>query len=102
MGGDDAVRPEYPVSPPADWASEPGAARVLAAHREAIALRRDNPWLTRATVTVELLENTRITYVVRGENEGEALRVAADLGADPSADVASDVAIAPRVAVSAA
>ncbi len=102
VGGDDAVRPAYPVKPPADWATvedvttpdltAPHAARVLAAHREAIALRRKNPWLTRSTITVERLENTRMTYVVRGENEGEALRVDADLGADAGA--------APHVTVS--
>ena len=89
MGGDDAVRPEYPVTPPPRWASEPDPARVLAAHREAIALRRENPWLTRASVSVELLENTRITYVVRGGNEGEALRVDADLTAAPHVTVSA-------------
>ncbi|NTV40583.1 MAG: alpha-amylase, partial [Demequinaceae bacterium] len=57
------------------------------AHREAIALRRENPWLTTATVAVELLENMRITYVVSGANEGEALRVDADLAAAPHVTV---------------
>jgi len=102
MGGDDAVRAEYPVAPPADWASDIDAARVLAAHREAIALRRENPWLTRAHVLVEALENTRMTYVVRGENEGEALRVDANVGTDPGTDPGTDTATAPRVTVSTA
>lgn len=97
IGGDDAVRPEYPAVPPVDWATAsdvkaPDAARVLAAHREAIVLRRDNPWLTRATITVERLENTHITYVVCGPNEGEELRVDANLSADAGA--------APHVTVS--
>jgi len=89
LGGDDAVRPEYPPTLPMGWASDADAARVLAAHREAIELRRKNPWLTRARVTVELLENTRITYVVSGENEGESLRVDADLAAAPHVTVAT-------------
>lgn len=87
IGGDDAVRPEYPDTPPASWANGADASRVLEAHREALALRRENPWLTSATVTVELLENTRITYVVSGANEGEALRVDADLAALPHVTV---------------
>jgi cyclomaltodextrinase / maltogenic alpha-amylase / neopullulanase len=87
IGGDDAVRPEYPPTPPPGWATDADAARVLAAHREALELRRENPWLTRATVTVELLENTRITYVVSGANDGESLRVDADLAASPRVTV---------------
>ncbi len=88
VGGDDAVRPEYPPTPPPGWASDADAARVLAAHREAIDLRRNNPWLTRSSVTVELLENTRITYVVSGANDGESLRVDADLSGAPRVTVA--------------
>ena len=88
IGGDDAVRPEYPPTPPPGWASDADAARVLAAHREAIELRHMNPWLTRSSITVELLENTRITYVVSGANEGEALRVDADIAATPRVFVA--------------
>ncbi|PKQ18155.1 MAG: alpha-amylase [Actinobacteria bacterium HGW-Actinobacteria-8] len=82
-GGDDAVRPEYPAAPPSGWASDADAARVQAAHREAIALRRSHPWLVRAHVEVEQLENERITYVARGTLEGEALRVDVDLTAAP-------------------
>ena len=61
---------------------------MLAAHREAIELRRKNPWLTRSNVTVERLDNTRITYVVSGTNEGESLRVDADLAGAPRVTVA--------------
>jgi glycosidase len=88
IGGDDAVRPEYPPTPPRGWASDADATRVLAAHRGAIELRRNNPWLTRATISVELLENTRITYVVSGKNDGESLRVDADLAATTRVTVA--------------
>ncbi len=88
-GGDDAVRPEYPASPPQGWASDEDAAQVLAAHREAIALRRSHPWLARASVEVEQLENERMTYVVRGALEGEALRVDVDLAAAPHVSVAA-------------
>ena len=88
-GGDDAVRPEYPASPPAGWATGVDEARVLAAHREAIALRRAHPWLVSGRVTVERLENERMTYVVRGAGEGEALRVDVDLTAAPLVTVAA-------------
>jgi glycosidase len=88
-GGDDAVRPEYPTAPPADWARDANAARLLAAHRDAIALRRSHPWLVRGRVTVEVLENERMTYVVRGALEGEALRVDVDLATAPHVAVAA-------------
>ena len=88
-GGDDAVRPEYPPAPPAQWATEADAARVLAAHGQAIALRRAHPWLVRGRVEVEQLENERMTYVVRGALEGEALRVDVDLAAAPHVTVAA-------------
>jgi len=88
-GGDDAVRPEYPAAPPAEWARDEDAARVLAAHRDAIALRRSHPWLVRGRVEVEQLENERMTYVVRGAHEGEALRVDVDLAAAPHVTVAA-------------
>lgn len=88
IGGDDAVRPEYPAAPLQRWAADADATRVLEAHREAIALRRENPWITTATVTVERLENTRITYVARGPNDGEAMRVDADLATAPHVTVA--------------
>jgi len=87
VGGDDAVRPEYPPAPPSDWASQPDAARVLAAHREAIALRRAHPWITRGILDVELLENERMTYVVRGTGDNEAIRVRVDLTAAPHVTV---------------
>ena len=88
-GGDDAVRPEYPPTPPAGWAQTVDAARVLHAHREAIALRKAHPWLVRGTVTVEKLENERMTYVVRGALTSEALRVDVDLAAAPHVTVAA-------------
>ncbi|UPU89691.1 alpha-amylase family glycosyl hydrolase [Demequina sp. TMPB413] len=91
-GGDDAVRPEYPPPPPSTWPPDEAAAEVLDAHREAIALRRARPWLATATVTVEHLENERLTYVVSGDRAGEALRVEVDLTESPSVSVTPAVA----------
>ncbi|MCH1883285.1 alpha-amylase family glycosyl hydrolase [Agrococcus sp. ARC_14] len=47
-GGDDAIRPEFPADPPAPDTLDPSARHVLDVHRELLALRRRNPWLTRA------------------------------------------------------
>lgn len=88
-GGDDAVRPEYPATPPAGWPEGADGTRVLAAHREAIALRRSHPWLVRGRVDVDQLENERMTYVVRGARDGQALRVDVDLTAAPHVSVAA-------------
>lgn len=54
VGGDDAVRPEFPARP-ADV--EPDA-RILQAHRALIALRRRKPWLWRAHTDIIQVSNT--------------------------------------------
>jgi glycosidase len=66
LGGDDAVRPEFPDAPPAaaDASTLPGtaddAAAILAAHGELVAVRRRHPWLHRAHTDVVQVENTAI------------------------------------------
>ena len=102
IGGDDAVRPEFPDAP---WDSvadaeaagtlPEGAARMFDAHRALIALRQERPWLVTATVEVTELANERMTYRARGVDGGvaepaDAIEVIIDLTGTPSASV-SDV-----------
>ncbi|MFS0866368.1 alpha-amylase family glycosyl hydrolase [Microbacterium sp. 179-B 1A2 NHS] len=66
LGGDDAVRPEFPVAAPsaAQASTLPGAAgdadAILAIHRELVAVRRRHPWLHRAHTDVIQVENTAV------------------------------------------
>lgn len=84
LGGDDAVRPEFPASP-ADAESD---ARILEAHRALIALRRRKPWLWRAHTDVVELANTAI--VLRTATADDAVVVALNIGDEsvtlPAAD----------------
>lgn len=59
FGGDDAVRPEFPLSP-ADLA--PYGQEMHELHRELIALRRMRPWLVDARTEIKWLTNTAIVY----------------------------------------
>jgi cyclomaltodextrinase len=70
VGGDDAVRPEFPDLP-SDLS--PLGRPVLDLHRRLIALRRRHPWLHRARTTVELVTNDHVVLVSR--SEGNALTV---------------------------
>ena len=53
VGGDDAVRPAWPL---------PDDAAVLQLHQELIALRRKHSWLHRATTTTVVLTNQQLVY----------------------------------------
>ncbi|MEV7757302.1 alpha-amylase family glycosyl hydrolase [Microbacterium sp. NPDC089180] len=77
LGGDDAVRPEFPASPDA----VDGDARVLEAHRALIALRRRKPWLWRAHTDVVELANTSI--VLRTATADDAVVVTLNIGDEP-------------------
>lgn len=55
IGGDDAVRPEFPPSPD-DLV--PWGAPVFRLHQDLIGLRRRHPWLHRASTTARELTNT--------------------------------------------
>lgn len=66
VGGDDAIRPEFPASPQDLWDS---GWPVYRRHQELIGLRRRHPWLVRARSKTLLLENTRMVFEIsHGEN----------------------------------
>jgi cyclomaltodextrinase len=85
VGGDDAVRPEFPrwsgddvVSLVAD--ADPA---VLALHRELIGVRRRHPWLHRARTRAVSVTNESLVLEVRGSAPDEVLVVALNLGEEP-------------------
>jgi cyclomaltodextrinase len=55
LGGDDAVRPEFPVDP---TGLAPWGAATFRLHQDLIGLRRRNPWLHNARTTAKQLTNT--------------------------------------------
>jgi cyclomaltodextrinase / maltogenic alpha-amylase / neopullulanase len=55
VGGDDAVRPEFPPEPAG---LAPWGAGTFRLHQDLIGLRRRHPWLHRATTTTRELTNT--------------------------------------------
>lgn len=78
VGGDDAVRPEFP----ADAAGlDPAGADTRRVHQELIGLRRRHPWLHRARTTAPTLENTRA--VLESAWGDERLWLALNLDDDP-------------------
>ncbi|WZH38823.1 MAG: alpha-amylase family glycosyl hydrolase [Microbacterium enclense] len=74
LGGDDAVRPEFPASP-SDV--EPDQ-RILRAHQALIALRRRKPWLWRAHTDVIEVANTALA--LRTAVGDDAVVVALNVG----------------------
>ncbi|MFG6444336.1 alpha-amylase family glycosyl hydrolase [Microbacterium sp. P07] len=92
VGGDDAVRPEFPEEPPAGDASLPGAESdapgVFAAHRELIALRRRHAWLHSARSDVVHVENTALA--VRTATDFDALVTLLNLADEPASLPAAD------------
>lgn len=74
LGGDDAVRPEFPAVPP-----EP--VELTHAYEALVALRRRNPWLHRAHIDVVHLTNTAI--VLRTATAEHAVVTALNLADDP-------------------
>ncbi len=88
LGGDDAVRPEFPSRPPDSGELNPTAREILDVHRRLIALRRRHPWLVRARTDVVHLENEQL--VLRTATEAGAVVVALNLGGTPVALPAAD------------
>ena len=88
LGGDDAVRPEFPPHPPAPGAGDRTAREALQVHRELIALRRRNPWLVRAHTDVVHLANAQV--VLRTATAGAAVVVALNLAERPADVPAAD------------
>ncbi|HME48877.1 alpha-amylase family protein [Mycobacterium sp.] len=75
FGGDDAVRPEFPVVPGEVGAA---AANVFHLHQYLIGLRRRHGWLHRATTTSLHLDNRQYVYLSR--HGDDALIVALNIG----------------------
>ena len=83
-GGDDAIRPALPPTP------DPGeeeAAAALTLHRDLIALRRGNPWLTTGRLRVTDCTNEALSYLVEGD--GGTVRVELGFPGEAAVDVVS-------------
>ncbi|WP_433088087.1 alpha-amylase family glycosyl hydrolase [Dactylosporangium sp. CA-052675] len=76
LGGDDAVRPEFPPRPPADN-------DMVRLHRQLLAVRRARPWVVRAHTDVVHLDNRQA--VLRTATGWGALITALNLADDPVA-----------------
>jgi glycosidase len=72
LGGDDAVRPEFPARPPAAETLNPAARETLRVHRDLISLRRRKPWLVRAHTDVVHLDNRQVVLRT-GTGQGAVL-----------------------------
>lgn len=77
LGGDDAVRPEFPADP----GEVDADARILQAHQALIALRRRKPWLWRAHTDVIEVANTAVA--LRTAVGDDAVVVALNIGDEP-------------------
>jgi cyclomaltodextrinase / maltogenic alpha-amylase / neopullulanase len=78
-GGDDAIRPAFPVTPaqlaPYGW-------DTFKLHQHLIGLRRRHPWLHRARTSVLHLANAQLAYETR--HEGRRLITALNVADDPA------------------
>ncbi|MBI5159828.1 MAG: DUF3459 domain-containing protein [Micrococcales bacterium] len=99
LGGDDAVRPEFPAAPPTADAVASDARDILRHTERLIALRRRNPWLHRAHTDV--VEVTNATMVLRTATAEAAIVTALNVGDAavrvPAGGLAEVVAGAARV-----
>ncbi|KQR84801.1 alpha-amylase family glycosyl hydrolase [Microbacterium sp. Leaf179] len=77
LGGDDAVRPEFPADP----GEVDAEVRILRAHQALIALRRRKPWLWRAHTDV--IEVTNTAVALRTAVGDDAVVVALNIGDEP-------------------
>lgn len=82
FGGDDAVRPEFPATPPAEDSLGSEAAGILHEHRELAGLRRRNPWLYRASTDVVTAANETLVFRT-AVSSSEALVTVLNLGPAP-------------------
>lgn len=88
LGGDDAVRPEFPDHPPTERSLDPAAREVLRIHHDLIAVRRQRPWLHRAHTDVVSLTNEQV--VLRTGTGVGAVVVALNLDDRPVTLTAAD------------
>ncbi|RBP98089.1 alpha-amylase [Bifidobacterium aemilianum] len=85
LGGDDAIRPAYPVSP---QDLGPQGADIFELIRSLIAIRRQHPWMTSARSRSLHLDNRSYSYELVG-GKGQQLRVELNLDPSPHATVSS-------------
>ncbi|RAZ31323.1 alpha-amylase family glycosyl hydrolase [Microbacterium sp. SMR1] len=81
LGGDDAVRPEFPDAPPAPDSLPESAQHILRTHQQLIAVRRQHPWLHRAHTDVIHIDNTAM--VLRTATGTDAVVTALNVGDAP-------------------
>jgi cyclomaltodextrinase len=78
VGGDDAIRPAFPPTPgdllPFGW-------DIYRLHQKLIAIRRDNPWLSRAQCEVLEVRNTDLT--LRISHADRAMCIVLNIGDAP-------------------
>jgi len=77
-GGDDAIRPEMPGAPSQVPDSDDATWSV---YQRMISLRRRHPWLTRAQISTEAVENEHM--LVHASGEGQTLTLALNLADAP-------------------
>lgn len=75
FGGDDAVRPSFPVAP---GPSDANAENVFRLHQFLIGLRRRHPWLHRGRTRAVLLDNRRYAYVSRHDDDALLVMLSLD------------------------
>ncbi|HMC40760.1 MAG TPA: alpha-amylase family glycosyl hydrolase [Acidimicrobiales bacterium] len=80
VGGDDAVRPAFPLD---ESGLDPCGWDLYRTHQDLIGLRRRHPWLHRARTRVVDLANRRFTYECVDPAGGSSLMVSLDLDSDP-------------------
>ncbi|MDF7663751.1 alpha-amylase family protein [Bifidobacterium sp. ESL0763] len=84
VGGDDAVRPEYPETPAGLGTQGEWMYELIG---RLAAIRKARPWMTDATTSPTLLENRHYAYDVIARDGGARLHVDMDLDATPHADI---------------
>ncbi|MCT9006822.1 alpha-amylase family glycosyl hydrolase [Streptomyces rhizosphaerihabitans] len=80
-GGDDAIRPAFPVSP-SDLG--PDGLAVQRLHQTLVGMRRRHPWLVRAQTRIHSLDNTVLSYTLAAPDAGATLAVALNFGPAPA------------------
>lgn len=83
IGGDDAVRPEFPDRPEELHA---GDRWMLSLYRDLLGIRRRNPWMVTARTEPTKVDNRSYSYDVMG-NGGERMHVDLRLDPRPVADI---------------
>ena len=88
LGGDDAVRPELPSTPPHEDDLDEAARTIRRVHQQLIGLRRREPWLVTARTDVVHTANEQL--VLRSATADAAIVVALNIGDEPAAVPCAD------------